>query len=53
MPPYKGFKGNKDLSVSALVSKTGFSLPSAVNLTDGEVDYICECIHQFIQKHKS
>jgi perosamine synthetase len=40
MPPYKGFAGNRDMSVTKHLSDNGLSLPSAVTLTDAQIAHI-------------
>lgn len=44
MPPYTGFKADKDLSVSYRLSKGGLSLPSAVDLDRDDVRTISEAV---------
>lgn len=48
MPPYKSFGRSEELTNSPLISRTGISLPSSVNLTEVEIVYICKIIHQFV-----
>ncbi|MGX5820023.1 aminotransferase class I/II-fold pyridoxal phosphate-dependent enzyme [Chitinophaga lutea] len=47
MPPYQHFGNPEKLRTSALVSEHAMSLPSSVNLSDAELDYICEQIAGF------
>ena len=44
MPPYKEFKRSNDLSVSNWASSNGISLPSSVDLTEEEQEYVCEML---------
>jgi perosamine synthetase len=44
MPPYERFAGGNKLERSKAASTRGISLPSAVSLTDEEVDSICAAI---------
>ncbi|MBI3709087.1 MAG: DegT/DnrJ/EryC1/StrS family aminotransferase [Proteobacteria bacterium] len=41
MPPYKPHAGNRAFPNTDWLSENGISLPSAVSLTDAEIDYIC------------
>ena len=44
MPPYREFAGNRDFAKTSWLSWNGISLPSAVTLSDAEIDYICGVI---------
>ncbi len=46
MPPYRGYAGNRDFPHATRLSANGLSLPSAVTLTDGEIEYICGVIER-------
>jgi perosamine synthetase len=46
MPPYRAYTGNRDFPRAARLSANGLSLPSAVTLTDGQIDYICGVIER-------
>jgi perosamine synthetase len=48
MPPYINFGNSKNLTNSQIISRTGISLPSSVNLTEKEQEYICKKILEFI-----
>lgn len=51
MPPYVNY-GDKDaFELSKRISEAGMSLPSAVNLSDLEIDYICSCIEEFVSQY--
>ncbi|QQL50837.1 aminotransferase class I/II-fold pyridoxal phosphate-dependent enzyme [Mucilaginibacter ginkgonis] len=50
MPPYLNFGKPEDLKVSIHVSECGMSLPSSVNLTDIELNHICNSINEFVKK---
>ncbi|CAA6829954.1 MAG: Bacillosamine/Legionaminic acid biosynthesis aminotransferase PglE; 4-keto-6-deoxy-N-Acetyl-D-hexosaminyl-(Lipid carrier) aminotransferase [uncultured Aureispira sp.] len=51
MPPYVDY-GDKDaFDLSKRISEAGMSLPSAVNLSALEVDYICACISEFVAQY--
>jgi perosamine synthetase len=52
MPPYTNFGNSEKLINSQLISKTGISLPSSVNLTVEDQDYICKSIINFISSKK-
>lgn len=52
MPPYVKYGNNEDLKVSAYVSDIGMSLPSAVNLSELEQEYICKKIVEFVDSKK-
>ena len=43
MPPYEHFRKNNP-SISSIVSKKGLSLPTFENLSDEEIDYICDSL---------
>lgn len=53
MPPYRNFGNPKDLTFSKSISDRGVSLPSSVNLTEGEIEYICRTIEEFVEEKKS
>lgn len=51
MPPYVDY-GEKDaFELSKRISEAGMSLPSAVNLSALEIDYICDCISEFVSRY--
>ena len=52
MPPYINFGNSEKLLNSQFISKTGISLPSSVNLTEEDQDYICKSIIKFISSRK-
>ena len=47
---YRGEYRNSSFPVSAKVGRQGLWLPSAINLTDAQIDEICEYIIQFYKK---
>ncbi len=49
MPPYREFAGNRDFAKTHWLSWSGISLPSAVTLSDGEIDYICGVIARLFE----
>ena len=51
MPPYKKFGNGIDFNNSLMISKSGISLPSSVNLSINELTYISEIINIFCKKH--
>lgn len=53
MPPYQSFGDSSRLKVSRYISKRGVSLPSSVNLTGEELDYICQIISEFVDNKNS
>ena len=44
MPPYKNLKKSEDLSITKWVADNGISLPSSVDLTDLEQEYVCDSL---------
>jgi len=48
MPPYRTYPAGP-LTVSQELSDRGLTLPSSVNTTLDEVDYVCECLHQLFK----
>ena len=46
MPPYRDFAGNRTFPNTAWLSENGLSLPSAVTLSDAQIDYICGVIER-------
>jgi perosamine synthetase len=46
MPPYRAFAGNRAFPNTSWLSENGVSLPSAVTLTDAQIDYICGVIER-------
>jgi perosamine synthetase len=50
MPPYYKFGNIDDLKCSLDIAQRGISLPSSVNLTEIELAYICNTIHNFINR---
>ncbi|MBF4465684.1 aminotransferase class I/II-fold pyridoxal phosphate-dependent enzyme [Flavobacterium sp. LC2016-12] len=48
MPPYIAYGEKENLEVSSKISESGMSLPSSVNLSEAEINYICSCISDFI-----
>jgi perosamine synthetase len=49
MPPYKTYGNKEHLQTSTLISSSGVSLPSSVNLSEVEANYICNKIDEFIK----
>lgn len=52
MPPYVSYGKDEDLKTSIRISEKGMSLPSSVNLTNDEVEYICSYLKTFLDKHE-
>jgi perosamine synthetase len=50
MPPYVKFGIKENLTNSTKASYAGFSLPSAVSLSNDEIDRVCKALQQFILK---
>lgn len=48
MPPFESCLRSKELSISRWVSAHGISLPSSVDLTSGEQEYICDRLLQLL-----
>jgi perosamine synthetase len=48
MPPYKAFAGDGDFHATTELSAQGFSLPSGVGLSDGEIDYVCAALARLL-----
>lgn len=48
MPPYRAYTGNRDFPHADRLSANGISLPSAVTLTDTQIDYICGVIERCV-----
>ncbi|MGQ0663071.1 MAG: aminotransferase class I/II-fold pyridoxal phosphate-dependent enzyme [Pseudomonadota bacterium] len=46
MPPYLAHAGNRAMPAATYLSANGLSLPSALSLTDAEIDYICGVIER-------
>ena len=46
MPPYRAYTGNRAFPHATRLSANGLSLPSAVTLTDAQIDYICGVIER-------
>ena len=46
MPPYRQFARREGYPNTELLSASGLSLPSAITLTDDEVDYVTTAIHR-------
>ena len=42
MPPYQAFGGGSNYPISTSISSRGISLPSSVNTTEEEIEYICD-----------
>ena len=42
MPPYKAFSDGSDYPISTSISTRGISLPSSVNTTEEEIEYVCD-----------
>ena len=53
MPPYQEFGNPENLRISKAISDSGVSLPSSVNLTQGELEYICRSIAEFVEEKSS
>lgn len=49
MPPYREF-AKTDLKNSIHISENGISLPSSPSLSEYELQYICDCIADFVGK---
>ena len=52
MPPYTSFGNSNDLKISQNISNCGISLPSAVNLSEVEIHYICKTILELAKSHE-
>ncbi len=50
MPPYIKFGIAAEFPVSKKISECGISLPSSVNISVAEVEYICDTINNYINK---
>ena len=50
MPPYSNYGNSNNLQNSINISNNGISLPSSVNLSEKEQNYICESIIKFISE---
>ena len=50
MPPYQLFGNKNKLQQSKKVSECGISLPSSVNLTVEELEYICRSVNDYVKK---
>jgi perosamine synthetase len=48
MPIYRPHAGGRDLAVSRRLSAGGLSLPSAVTLSEGEIDYIAGVLRRLV-----
>jgi perosamine synthetase len=46
MPPYQRFVRERTFVHSDLISNQGLSLPSAISISDGEIEYVCGLIRQ-------
>ncbi|WP_425639535.1 aminotransferase class I/II-fold pyridoxal phosphate-dependent enzyme [Algoriphagus yeomjeoni] len=53
MPPYQAYGDSKELMVSESISRRGVSLPSSVNLMEGELEYICRTISEFLDEKEA
>lgn len=53
MPPYQNFGNSQNLHISKDISERGVSLPSSVNLTEEELNHICQAISEFVEEKKS
>lgn len=51
MPPYISYGNSNDFRISNRISKQGMSLPSSVNLTDFEINHICNEVAGFCSKY--
>jgi perosamine synthetase len=51
MPPYVNYGPKDAFKLSKSISEAGMSLPSAVNLSALEIDYICDCISEFVAQY--
>jgi len=51
MPPYVNYGPKDAFDLSKRISEAGMSLPSAVNLSVLEIDYICDCISEFVSQY--
>lgn len=50
MPPFKDYLHSDSLSIAKWVSKNGISLPSSVDLTSNEQEYICDRLLQLVDE---
>lgn len=48
MPAFRAFAGNRDFSATEYLSARGLSLPSAVNLEDREIDFVCRSLRSLL-----
>ena len=48
MPAFRAFAGNRDFSATEHLSARGLSLPSAVNLEDREIDFVCRSLRSLL-----
>ncbi len=48
MPAFRAFAGNRDFPATEYLSARGLSLPSAVNLEDREIDFVCRSLRSLL-----
>ncbi len=48
MPAFRAFAGNRDFPATEYLSARGLSLPSAVNLEDHEIDFVCRSLRSLL-----
>lgn len=48
MPPYQALSQGRSFPAADFLSECGLSLPSAVNMTDGEIDYVVAIVKRSI-----
>lgn len=48
MPPYQDYARGGSFEVSTTLSRSGLSLPSAVSLTDAEIDYVADVTRELL-----
>jgi perosamine synthetase len=50
MPLYRQYAGNRQLPSAEWLSGNGLSLPSAVNVSNAEIDYVCNVLKRILTK---
>ena len=51
MPPYRGFKKSTDLKICNDISSKGLLLPSSINISSSEIDFITTKIAKILEKY--
>jgi dTDP-4-amino-4,6-dideoxygalactose transaminase len=51
MPPYRGFKKSTDLKICNDISSKGLSLPSSINLSSLDIDFITNNIILILKEY--